>query len=166
MQNKKSKYYQLKIIKMKRIILSLILVVGIITATSAQTSGKAIGARLTYGAELSYQQALSDINRIELDLGWAAHSLGVTGIYQWVMGFPGADGLNWYAGPGVGVGFYSGEGTNAINAGIVGQIGMEYNFDFPLQLSLDYRPGFYFVTGSNSFTPSYVGVALGVRYRF
>ncbi len=151
---------------MKKIILTLMLAIGVFTVASAQVDGKAIGARLTYGAELSYQHPLSNINRVELDLGWAAHSLGVTGIYQWVQSFPGADGLNWYAGPGIGIGLYSGEKSTSINAGIVGQIGLEYNFDFPLQVSLDYRPGFYFVAGDNTFSPSYVGVALGLRYKF
>ena len=45
----------------------------------------------------------------------------------------------------------------------MGQIGLEYEFDFPLQLTLDVRPGFDVLHASDGFVYSY---AFGVRYRF
>jgi hypothetical protein len=45
-----------------------------------------------------------------------------------------------------------------------GQIGLEYNFNIPLQLSLDYRPGFYLVPAGHG--GAWEGAALGIRYRF
>lgn len=150
---------------MKKIILSLILVAGIVTAANAQVQGKAIGARFAYGAELSYQHPLSDANRLELDLGWNFATTSLHGIYQWVKGISAVDGLNWYAGPGLGVGYYSVAGTGGLSVGAVGQVGVEYNFDFPLQVTVDYRPGVYFITGGVGLAPSYTGFCLGVRYR-
>ena len=47
-----------------------------------------------------------------------------------------------------------------------GDIGIEYNFDIPLQLSLDFRPEIYSNSGrfrDDNFGPD---IALGVRYRF
>ena len=48
-----------------------------------------------------------------------------------------------------------------------GDIGIEYNFDFPLQLSLDFRPELYFggdyADYRDGFGPD---IALGIRYRF
>lgn len=151
---------------MKKIIFTLILAAGIFTAASAQVAGSAIGARLTYGAELSYQHALSDANRLELDLGWAAGSTALTGAYHWVNSISSVSGLNWFIGPGAGVGVYSvADNKLGFTAGIVGQIGLEYNFSFPLQLSLDYRPGINFrIGGEKPIDPSYYGVALGIRY--
>jgi hypothetical protein len=51
--------------------------------------------------------------------------------------------------------------------GFVGQVGLEYNFDFPLQLSADLRPvlgwsdGKFYGDGVLGFVPS-----ISVRYRF
>ena len=42
--------------------------------------------------------------------------------------------------------------------------GIEYNFDFPLQLSLDWRPGLYLVPGDLHL--GWDGVALSARWRF
>jgi hypothetical protein len=150
---------------MKKFIFALALGLSIISALNAQKMGKAIGLRFGYGGEISYQQPLGNANRLELDLGLNAYGFGLNGVYQWVWDLSSlADGFNWYAGIGAGVGTYNYYlGTNHLNVGILGQIGMEYNFNIPLQLSLDYRPGFYFLNG---FYPSYDGICLAARYRF
>ncbi|MEE1183368.1 MAG: hypothetical protein UHZ06_02640, partial [Paludibacteraceae bacterium] len=77
---------------------------------------------------------------------------------------------NWYAGVGAGVGFW---GFNNIYGfgGVAGRIGIEYNFWFPMQLSLDYRPiigvgGSNGVVGFNTKGLYAGGIALGVRYLF
>ena len=47
---------------------------------------------------------------------------------------------------------------------VAGDIGIEYNFDFPLQLSIDFRPEIYFTDKvQEDFGPD---VGLGVRYKF
>ena len=112
-----------------------------------------------YGAELSYQQPFG-ANRVELDLGLNGWGLGLNGLYQWVKPLPQlAEGFDWYLGAGAGLGLAGG----SFGVGILGQIGLEYNFEFPLQLSLDYRPGIYFLP---VFSGSYDGVCLSARYRF
>ena len=60
---------------MKKVFFTAILLVGVTFASQAQTISKhAIGLRFGggngYGAEVSYQHALGDNNRLELDLGW------------------------------------------------------------------------------------------------
>jgi len=150
---------------MKKIILSLIFTVSFVSALTAQADSKAIGLRLGYGAELSYQQPLGNANRLELDLGLNYWGFGLSGVYQWVWNLSeSSPGLKWYAGVGAGLGSYHySSNLNSLGIGILGQIGIEYNFNIPLQLSLDYRPGIYIIP---AFWGSYDGICLSARYLF
>ncbi|MFD1095947.1 hypothetical protein [Salegentibacter chungangensis] len=146
----------------------------------AQTiADNAIGLRLGggdgIGAEVSYQRALGgDNNRLELDLGWRNDNnfdaFKLTGLYQWVWNIDG--GFNWYAGVGGGIGSvdvhpeWKDRWDDSTFLFVAGDIGIEYNFDIPLMLSLDLRPeiGFYNDDSVlNDFAPD---VALGLRYQF
>ncbi|MFT3752908.1 MAG: hypothetical protein QM800_08525 [Paludibacter sp.] len=137
---------------------------------NAQVKGKAIGIRLAneaHGGEISFQSALSRSNRLELDLGFnnwyeRYHGYGpgfeLTGVYQWVWGLNQiATGLNFYAGLGGTIGTYNPN----FGLGVVGQLGLEYNFNIPLQISLDWRP-----TILNTYYTYYGGNGLSIRYRF
>ncbi|HAZ74012.1 MAG TPA: hypothetical protein DCW53_01330 [Rikenellaceae bacterium] len=134
-------------------------------AGAAMAQPRALGVRATWGAEVSYQHSVNS-NFVEADLGLFGNGFYLTGVYDFI--FASADGFNFYAGPGAQLGFYNGvndEGNNVLKmgAGIVGQVGAEYNFpSIPLGLSLDWRPGFSF-TGAGF---GWQGFALGIRYRF
>jgi hypothetical protein len=78
-----------------------------------------------------------------------------TGLYQWVWNLE--DKFNWYAG--FGAGFDSGF-SSLFGAGIVG---IEYNFDAPILISLDYRPEVG-ITGNYDGLNS--SLALAIRYQF
>ena len=163
---------------MKKIILSAIMLCGLMVGAQAQNISKnALGLRLGsndgFGTEISYQARLSAKNRLELDLGWRNNkyedNIKIAGIYQWVWNLDG--GLNWYAGLGGGAGTWRYNDNDFVNdngtfAFVAGDLGIEYNFDFPLQVSLDVRPEFYL--NSRSYVDNNYGtdVALGVRYRF
>lgn len=163
---------------MKKIILSAIMLCGLMIGAQAQNISKnALGLRLGsndgFGTEISYQARLSAKNRLELDLGWRNNkyedNIKIAGIYQWVWNLDG--GLNWYAGLGGGAGTWRYNDNDNIDdngtfAFVAGDLGIEYNFDFPLQVSLDVRPEFYL--NSRSYVQNNYGtdVALGVRYRF
>ena len=130
----------------------------------SQVDGKALGLRLGgsafSGAEISYQHPLSGSNRLELGLGTSAWGLGLSGIYQWVWDLSElSDGFNWYAG----VGGLMGLQDEFFGLAVAGQVGIEYNFNIPLQLSLDYRPAIYFIP---KFDDYYDGISLSVRYKF
>lgn len=167
---------------MKKIILSAFMLIGLAFSAQAQDISKnALGLRFGdnggFGGELSYQRALSSNNRLELDLGWRNRSnfnnntyddnaIKLTGLYQWVWNIDG--GFNWYAGVGGGVGSYSYDNNgNSYNDTFVfaaGDIGIEYNFDIPLLISLDFRPEI----GGNGYYKNNYGsdVALALRYQF
>jgi hypothetical protein len=166
---------------MKKVIVSVFMLLGVVFSAQAQDISKnALGLRLGdndgFGAEVSYQRGLSDKTRLEFNLGWRSSNtydaVKTTGLYQWVWNIDG--GFNWYAGAGGGIGawksepFYvnnvrfSGDSSTVLFA--AGDIGIEYNFDIPIQLSLDFRPEFYFSDGiQDDFGPD---IALGIRYRF
>jgi len=164
---------------MKKLILIAIFAFGATTAIQAQTiSENALGLRFGggngYGAEVSYQRALGENNRLELDLGWRNDrsrydSFKIAGLYQWVWNIEG--GFNWYAGLGGGVGSVKDNRKDDLRRDdgtfvfLAGDIGIEYNFDFPLLISLDFRPEFGFSDYDviDNFSPD---VAIGVRYQF
>lgn len=162
---------------MHKLFLLSIIILGFTLTTNAQEISKnAIGLRLGdsdgLGAEVSYQHALGDNNRLELDLGWRNgkdyDGFKLAGLYQWV--FLIEDRFNWYVGAGGGIGSYSfnnkknkfkDDGETFIFA--AGDIGIEYNFEIPLLLSLDFRPelGFGDYRDGVDFD-----IALGIRYQF
>jgi hypothetical protein len=163
---------------MKKLLFTAIMLVGLAFSAEAQNFSKnAIGLRLGdndgFGGEISYQRGLSAKNRLEFDLGWRnskdVDAFKLIGLYQWVWNIDG--GFNWYAGVGGGVGSWNYNRDGFKDSGsfvaLAGDIGIEYNFDFPLQLSLDFRPEIYFGGDYADFRDGFgPDVALGIRYRF
>jgi hypothetical protein len=163
---------------MKTKILSAFLLLGLVFSANAQEISKnALGLRLGdndgFGGEISYQRGLSSNNRLEFDLGWRnskdVDAYKIVGLYQWVWNIEG--GFNWYAGVGAGVGSWSYNKNDFKDSGsfvlAAGDIGIEYLFDFPLQLSLDFRPEMYFGGDYADFRDGFgPDIALGIRYRF
>ena len=120
------------------------------------------------GAEISYQKGLSDNNRVEIDLGWRTSNnldaFKLTGLYQWVWEIE--SNFNWFVGAGGGISSWSDDKSNKSGTGIfaAGDIGIEYNFKFPLLLSIDVRPELGF---GNSYSNDLdMDFALSARYTF
>lgn len=154
-----------------------------LSISGQEIADHALGLRLGdsdgFGAEISYQKSLFRYNRLELDLGWRDHrrydAIKLAGVYQWVHSIDGM--FNWYYGVGGGAGSVNFDPVPA-NLGpavdpdgglfvfAAGDIGIECNFDFPLLLSLDFRPEIG-VVGYGNFSDSFdFDIALGVRYQF
>lgn len=131
---------------------------------------RAIGVRFGASGEISYQHPLGESNRLEFDLGSSPNTLGGYGIYHWVKDLSSwTEGLSWYYGPGGTVGFSNTTSFNPVSKlslGVVGQIGFEYKFEFPLQLTIDYRPTFYIMRPAWINLGEYRDVCLSARYRF
>ncbi|MAO07800.1 MAG: hypothetical protein CL596_03715 [Alteromonas sp.] len=162
---------------MKKVIFTLLAMVGFTFAAQSQEISKnAIGLRLGdndgFGTEVSYQRGIGDNNRLEFDLGWRDNerfdAYRITALYQWVWNLDG--GFNWYVGAGGGlaqVDFddnipnFDDDSETYLYA--AGDIGIEYNFDIPLLLSLDFRPEFGFGDYNDDVD---FDIALGVRYQF
>lgn len=148
---------------MKKFILTLAVIACTFSIAKAQDN--AIGVRFGYGIELSYQRMLHANNRLELDLGLSGFSrdFNLAGVYQWVWDLGVAPGFNWYAGVGATLGLWD----KNFGLGINGNIGIEYNFNIPLAISLDWRPGLYYINKADpNFQFQWTGIALGIRYKF
>ena len=161
---------------MKKLFTTLFVMLAIVSVSLAQP--RAIGGRIGYNVEFSYQHSLGQKMMMDLTAGvtnvwngWAYAD--VTAMFDWVFNING--GWNWYVGPGIGVGYGFGRWWHdyhyipfRLNVGA--QIGVEYQFGIPLNLSLDWRPmvnvlGFTRGNGYGWYQGFY-GVALGIRYRF
>lgn len=151
---------------MKKIIIAAALVLGFAAAASAQP--RALGVRIGNGGEISYQHSMGS-NFLEVDGGLGlglvdgTFNVGATGIYNFMISEFG-NGFGFYAGPGAGVGLALGD-VNNLALSAAGMVGIEYNFNFPLQISLDFRQhiGIGF-SGNGIWAPSSIG--LGLRYQF
>ena len=144
---------------MKKTLILLAAILGFAVVASAQP--RAIGIRAGYGGELSYQHCLGN-NFAEFDLGWFSNGFDIVGIYDFIVAGTGE--VNLYAGPGAQLGFYNTPDHSGMNVGVAGQLGVEWNFPaVPLQLSLDWRPVFFFLNNGGF---GYDSVGLGLRYRF
>ncbi|MGX1930035.1 hypothetical protein [Flagellimonas sp. 2504JD4-2] len=148
-------------------------------AMSAQDiSEHALGLRLGdsdgFGAEISYQKSIGRYNRAEFNLGWRDSrdfdAFKLAGVYQWVHQLDGN--FNWYYGVGGGLGSVdfepipSGADNDGLFVFAAGDIGVEYNFDIPLLLSLDFRPEIGLL-GYDGFDNGFdFDIALGIRYQF
>jgi hypothetical protein len=147
---------------------------------SAQNiSEHALGLRLGdsdgFGAEISYQKSIGQYHRAEFDLGWRDSrdfdAFKLAGLYQWVHQLDGN--FNWYYGVGGGLGsvdFEPNPNFDNDNDGLfvfaAGDIGIEYDFDIPLLLSLDFRPEIGLI-GYDGFDNDFdFDIALGIRYQF
>lgn len=148
---------------MKKLFLTLTFIfVSSLSLTAQSISDNAIGIRFGggngIGGEISYQKGLSENNRLEIDLGLANDfsDFKAIGLYQWVWNLENK--FNWYAGAGGGL-------VSAGDLGIFasGVVGIEYNFDAPVLISLDYRPEIGIAGGLSGLTSD---VALAVKYQF
>ncbi|CAM1372917.1 conserved exported hypothetical protein [Tenacibaculum litopenaei] len=156
---------------MKKLLACLAFLAIAFSASAQQIADNAIGIRFGgnngFGAELSYQRKMSPVNRLEIDLGIRGKSdysaFKATGLYQWV--WPLQEGFQWFAGAGGGLGNWKNKITDNSNTFLfaAGVVGIEYSFDFPLMISLDFRPEFGFSDAYDGFNSDF---GLGVRYQF
>ncbi len=159
----------------KKLMLVAIALTAFVYSTYAQEiSSNAIGLRFGdndgFGVEVSYQHKLKNSKRLEVDLGFRNNNnfdiWKLTGIHQWVWNIDG--GFNWYAGVGAGLGNVNIKNFNdddGLFVNAAGNIGVEYNFDIPLLVSLDFRPEIGIVNdfGNDDLD---LDLALSVRYQF
>ncbi|WP_298780227.1 hypothetical protein [uncultured Polaribacter sp.] len=147
---------------MKKVFFVFGLLSAIFTVNAQDISDHAIGLRFGtgngVGAEISYQKALKSNNRLEIDLGLANEfsNFKATGLYEWVWALE--EQFNWYAG--LGSGIIAEDGIGIYGAAI---IGIEYNFNSPILLSLDYKPEIGVVGDLSGLTSNF---AISVKYQF
>lgn len=160
----------------------LVAILAIVSVGMAVAQPRAIGLNLGSGVGLSYQHSLGEANMLDVaaSIPVLVDGFGIGGIvtYDWINPFGKVipwdyEGTwNWYLGVGAAGGMYglfSSEAPNVWHAGVAGHAGIEYQFWFPLQLSLDYRPTIG-AAGNDGIgfdlNGLFNGISLGVRYLF
>ena len=156
---------------MKRLSITLILIVTVSFAVHAQDYRTSLGLRAGLPVGVTLKHFLSDRNAVEGILASRWGGFLITGLYEiehWTGEYPA---LNWYWGFGAHLGTWT-RGYNprldaAYNGaviGIDGIVGVEYTFDqIPLNLSLDLMPSLNIIgyTGWGG-----INGALSIRYVF
>ena len=164
---------------MKKILLVAIMAIASVAYVNAQP--RAIGANLGGGLGFSYQHGFGESNMLDVDvhlpligLFSGRYGVGANITYDWIDPFNAPVPWNnkgewhWYMGVGGAGGMYSFADTWWY-AGVAGHIGIEYDFWFPFQLSLDWRPSFGVSNwdGKMGFDLNGLyGIQLGIRYKF
>lgn len=180
---------------MKKLLITLAITVLAMGFAIAQP--KAIGGRIGYNLEVSYQHETAT-GMLEIDAGLTPFIFSrnlfdadgnpvqyrygraqIVVFYDWLMNI--TTDLYWYIGGGAGVSWgygdfydiphYNKQGNlvkfNRMGLPIGLQVGMEYDFSIPLNLSLDWRPMFnVFALRQGDLVSNLLNVAVGVRYRF
>lgn len=153
--------------------LFLTILLSLAFAVSAVAQPRAIGVNIGYGIDLSYQHTVGPSNMVDLNVSIPCFAgIGAEATYDWINPFgtqiPWTEkgSWDWEMGVGAAAGFLFAPG---FYAGVAGHVGVSYDFWFPLQLSVDWRPVLG-VCGASQAVGFYggglAGVSLGVRYRF
>lgn len=156
---------------MRKILITFILAVSIVTLVSAQEYKTGVGLRAGLSQGLTLKHFVSDKAAFEglLSTRWAGFD--VTGLYEIHNQAFEVDHLNWYYGFGAHIGFWNGKNvpwgtlTSSYTVlGIDGILGMEYSFsEAPINIGIDWKPAFNLI-GYSGFWPD--GGALSIRYIF
>ena len=156
-----------------------------VASLAAYAQPRAIGARLGGFDGISYQHGFGESNMLEVELGWglcgninsaiarAGHTLQAAVTYDWIDPFGAKVPWNekgewhWYLGVGGAGGYIF---NNAGFIGAAGRCGIEYDFWFPLQLAIDYRPvigvGLWDGGAGCYWDVFHAAFGLSIRYKF
>mgnify|MGYP000851054912 FL=1 len=165
---------------MKKLIIAILLFICSINTSEAQEIAKnAVGIRVgsfnSFVGEVAYQRGLSDIDRLEFNLGYKKStedidSFKFTSLYQWVWYIDKR--FYWFLGAGGGLGFWTNDSKDDVYNGefifATGDIGIEYSFcDTPITLALDYRPEMNFSDFKENNKDNFrANAALSIKFRF
>ncbi|HID40291.1 MAG TPA: outer membrane insertion C- signal [Calditrichaeota bacterium] len=142
---------------MKRIftISAMIFLLG--SSLSAQELGIRFGVGTGGNVAVDGVFGIGDWSRIHGDVTFG-NGVGIDLLWNFVYKQLGEEAFNWYAG--VGPFFWIGD---PFGLGVAGEIGIEYQFKFPISLSLDWRPSFRIIENTDF---DFGGFGLNIRYVF
>ena len=123
---------------------------SVMSQSMGSTYKNALGVKIYPGA-VSYKHFFNDKNAGELLGYFWSNGFRVTGLYEIHSPINGAEGLQWYIGPGAHVGFFNTgykktyPGATGAYFGVDGVLGLDYKIkNAPINLSIDWQPSFTF----------------------
>ena len=137
-----------------RFLLTVVAFLGFLQLAQAQE----IGIRFGEGANnvaLDGVFALGEFNRVHGNVNFGS-GVGIDLLWDFLYRPVSDSGLNWYVGVGPSLVI-----NDPFFFGVAGEIGLEYRFDFPLSLSIDWRPTLWIVSDTD-FRADFFG--LNLRY--
>ncbi len=153
----------------------LIALFALVCGTMAYAQPRAIGGNIGYSVGFSYEHGFGEKNMLDIAVNVPRFDgIGASVTYDWIDPFNTAfpwenkGEWHWYMGVGAGGGIYNYK-SPFWYAGVAGHVGVEYDFWFPLQLSIDWRPNVGVTNASANWFNHwglFEGLSLGVRYRF
>ena len=102
--------------------------------------------------------SLGDYSRVHANVSFG-DGVGVDAIWDFMYKPLGDAPLNWYAGVGPSAFIHS----DYFGLGASGELGLSYNFDFPMSISADWRPTFWILEDTDFRAD---GFGINVRYVF
>ncbi len=127
------------------------------TNSKAQTEGLELGLRFANANAIAIDFAMPlSSNRLHANANFYSGGFGVNALYDWQFAF--ADGFVFYPGLGASVAI----ANSNFGLALGGEVGVEYQFDFPLTLGVDYQPMFA-ITNGGGYADSW---GLNARWRF
>ena len=161
---------------MRKLIITLTVILAAMTAAKAQP--RAVGISVGPYEAVTFQHMVYGTDDFfQLDLGYQVGSpmpgsMRLAATYNMILMQPDWFGGDWnfYVGPGAqfGSGFRS---LKALSFSAVCQVGLEYNFDFPLMVSAEVRPSIGICLSSDKFKYDLDGLfgfipTISAKYRF
>ena len=129
----------------------------ITTIASAQEVGARWGDVTGGDVAVDAVFSLGKFSRVHADISFG-NGVGVDLLWNFIYKPLGGEALNWYAGVGPYAVF-----DDPFTLGIVGELGLEYRFNFPVSVSADWRPSFRIIDNTDFHAG---GFGLNVRYVF
>lgn len=139
----------------------LLIVMAILMLSASLTAAQELGARFgdVSGGDVAVDAVFSmgKFSRTHVDVSFG-NDLGIDLLFDFIYKPLGGEALNWYAGVGPYAIF-----RDPFIFGVVGELGLEYRFEFPISVSADWRPAFEIVDNTDFHTG---GFGFNVRYVF
>ena len=142
---------------MKKLLMIIATFMLLATTVSAQELGVRFGDATGGNVAIDGVFELGSWSRVHGDVSFG-DGVGVDLLWDFIYKPLSGEAFNWYAG----VGAFAWIG-DPFQLGVIGELGLEYRFKFPLSLSVDWRPSFRIIDNTDF---SVSGFGLNVRYIF
>ncbi len=143
---------------MKKVILTLGLVLGLSLATNAQELGLRFGGMSGHSGLAIDGVFGVGAGRIHADAGFFNGGFAVEALWDLLYKPLGGESFNWYLGVGPSISVWE----SYFGLGVSGEAGLEYRFNgVPLALGVDWRPTFWILEET-----SFHGGGFGLNVRF
>lgn len=137
------------------------LIAAVMLITSVASAISELGVRWgdVSGGDVAVDAIISigQCSRIHADIS-LGDGVGIDLLVDFLYRRFGREAFNWYAGVGPFVVF-----NNPFQLGVVGELGLEYRFTFPISISVDWRPSFRIIENTDL---SAGGFGLNIRFVF